>query len=442
LDIGAIQQKLITSAIYGKKTLIADGYLVANPLLLGEIADVSRSLVGNLLMSGSARLFARGGVNLVDGIVDISSKVTTHKAIVESKQLWQRVKGGLETLERTVADKIIPWPKHKNMSHLFYLLMERLAGSPDYVTASMISPQSRKDFDDIFTRFANSLPLPFDGARGHWERMCWQHFRGSDVDPFDIANIRRLTDRSRAFPEYPAVRNIMNIANEVYHLAYSVGASCAVPSESLALANPSVGVSTALVTTFQDLLGEEAMPDTLVDRGKIQQLNQLIISVPATLRFNGDFSFINRIVNDSDVVNSRRDYLSAMEAFMADQLDIQRAMEARDTFRECLVAKITPAVREGTVLWAMGEVPGIMLENVPAVGWILRLGFDYSKSGIIERLLKQRVRVALSEEGIAATQSAVATPLARRLGFYVGPLKADGVQKLADLVGRHPNAPP
>jgi len=88
----------------------------------------------------------------------------------------------------------------------------------------------------------------------------------------------------------------------------------------------------------------------------------------------------------------------------------------------------------------LGAISGALkLDHV--AGWLLSAGVDHLRNGLIERMMARRVEVALGREGIVATQSAEAIPLVRRCGFYLGPMRPDGVERLAAQAQPYPARP-
>lgn len=447
VDLHSIRQQLITSAIYGKRILINDGYIVANPLLVPDIRDINRSLVGALLTSGIARLFSRDrNADLVLGMERSAKHVTSHRRIVQNRTVWSDMRRKLGYLSSEVRHRTVVWPTRKNMGHLFYLLMERVAALPGERRDSMIPPALSADFDSIFRCFADNIDRKsYDGARTLWEEYAWRHFAKRDIDPNAIGAGNVPKEELVREHAYDDVKQMMNIANEIYHLAYSVGAFESVRNSASAEDRLlRVGVSTALVSIFPDIVGAEPLREEAFRPEKVGALNQLIITLPDGLRFSDDFSFVRSIQSDDEIRQSREVYLLALHNFANDDCGHYEAQRARDDYVALLANLMAPKLRVNRTLLGYKGFSELMLALAtdgmltPYFGWMLSTGVDHFRTKIIERLLVSRLEISMLEEGIHATQTRDAIPLARKYGFYLGPLKADGAQRLADQVGPHP----
>ena len=447
IDLQSIRQQLITSAIYGKRILINDGYLVANPLLVPDIRDINRSLLGALLTSGIGRLFARDrNADLAKGILRTAERVSSHRKIVEDRQLWGRMEKELDFLSGEVRHRAVIWPHDKNMGHLFHILMSRVAALAGAARDRVIPRGLSADFDAIFRLYDDNIDKStFDGARTIWEEFCWRHFSGRDVDPGALGAIRITKDRLARFPEYDRVKAMMNIANEIYHFAYAAGAAHSVRNAPAGTEGRyEVGVSSALIDVLPDLAGPEVVEGALSD-AKVEAFNQLIISLPRDLEFGEDFSFVRSIQTDSEVREAGGNYLAALEGFANDQASHGQALKARDAYVDVLAELMAPSLRIRKRQFAYKSFGDLMVNVVtdavkltPVIGWALSTCLDHFRTRIIERMLVARVRASMVREGIHATQTRGAEPLVRTYGFYLGPLRQDGAAKLAGLVGPHP----
>ena len=456
IDLRSIQHQLITSAIYGKRILINDGYLLANPMLIGDLRNISTSLTGALLRSGVGRLFTRsGGANLAEGIERTAEHVATHRALVGDKERWPRLRRQLERLSDDVGQRNLAWPRDKNMGHIFYLLMERVAALPEAQGEAIVPKGLRRDFDAIFRRFEQSLNPAFDGARNYWEEACWRHFAGRDIDPHALGTIRMEKERVASYPEYPQVVPFMNLANEIYHLAYSAGASRSVElSADPQLSDTRLGVASALVTAFPDLAGPETVvADEGIDFDTLQRMNQLIISLPPEIEFGDDFNFIYTIRREENVAEAGEAYLDALEDFARGGIGLAEAIRCRDDYVEQLAIHMGPKLRFKK-RWVGAQGFGQLVLSaattpLPFVAaWLLSFGLDTQRNRLIERMLKARVANALTGEGRRAASAGIsaggsaAVPLARTMGLYLGPLNGAGLKRLVAEVGPHPAVDP
>lgn len=465
IDRRSIQQQLITAAIYDKKILINDGYLVANRHLIGEVVDLDKTLVGNMLSTGTARLFARGGTtDLAAGIARTAEKVKSHRKVMAHKDWW-KTRNDLEFLSNYVSHLTVPWPADKNMGEIFHSLLCRVRALEGQ-RGTLLAAQFFKDFDAIFDIYLTRIAKPYNGARTEWEHSCWLHYKTVEAPDHDtIVEGKAMSDHG----DLSGIPLMMNVANEVYHLAYSIGAHCSItaPNTIRGIEKSTVGISTALISAFPDILGPEAVaPSQEISREKLNRMNQLILAVPPALQFEDDFSFITRFNTNGDCRRARTDYLKTLEDFAKNEdpaknkATFDLAIEARDVFAIELARVMRPAVKpdftdklfsqfekrfiseplelaSGAVFGLAGAVGKLML------GEAFTIGYDHLKTRFMERIIEIGVRAQLKTPGIEHAQAADPEPLARQIGLYVGPLKADGMQEVAKTISAHPDiAPP
>ena len=446
VDLKSIRSQLITSQIYGKTILINDGYLIANPLLVDDIKNINTSLIGTLLTSGTARLFSRNeNADLAAGFERTAERVLNHRKIVENPAVWTPMREQLDYLSGEVRHKAITWPRDKNMGHLFYLLMKRIAGMTTEQRRQVMPAKYDRDFDAIFRQFDDNLDkATYDAARTYWEEYCWRHFAGHDIDPHALGAIRIPQERLKKYPAYNDVRAMMNIANEAYHLAYSAGASHTIRTSNQ-LGDYNMGVATALITSFPDLAGSQTTPEAGTDEATMVAMNQLIISMPGHVEFARDFTCVRSIRTEYTVAATGKAYRKALQDFANGAITFDEAHKVRNAYVAELSNLMAPHLRVAGSLVGTKNLSDLMLnvftdalKFAPVAGWLLSLGVDHFRTKIIERMMVARIATAFGEEGITATQNANQIPLARKYGFYTGPLETAGVQKLVDQVDAHP----
>lgn len=447
LDLHAIRAQLVTAAIYDKTVVINDGYLIANPLLIPDIEDVSTSLIGTMIKGQAAYLYARGGeANLIEGMERTAkggAGVTTHAAIMADTDRWPRLKNGLELLERHSRNEVIPWPHDKNMGHVFFLLMESVREKTGLQSATTVPDRLRSDFDAIFKKFKDRLDEDFDQARTVWEEEAWTHFRGSDLDETTLGASRFSVGELREQPEYEDVRAMMNVANEMYHLAQSAGSSRGIeltPAHALQKPGRLIGVATALPDDHEGLL---APRDTGGDSEVYSMLNQLMLSIPSELMFTGDFSFIEQLRSVSGVQDARDLYLDTLWRFANGVATFDDAVSARDGYATRLAEILQGHVVDPWTLRAVEHLGELIIATAtapltPFAGWLLGVGKDSLKNRLFERVSKRRIEVALNKEGIRASQERA--PMTRDIGLYIGPLEKNGLAAMLARVGPHSKA--
>lgn len=449
LDLHAIQGQLVTAAIYNKTVIINDGYLIANPLLIPDIEDVSTSLIGTMVKGQAAYLYARGGeANLIAGMERTAKNgagVKTHAAIMADKDRWPGLRNGLERLERHSRGEVIPWPYDKNMGHVFYLLMRSVREKSGVQSSTIVPDRMKTDFDAIFEKFEERLDADFDQARTVWEEEAWTYFRGSDLDDTTLGTGRFVVEELKAQPEYEDVRTMMNVANEMYHLAQSAGASRGLQHNSgheLAKPDLMMGVATALVDDHEGLLA----PRDPGSNGEIYStLNRLMISIPPSLKFTGDFSFIEKLRDVKGVQDARGFYLETLWRFANGVATFDEAAAARDDYSFRLAEILYKHVQDSRTLKSVGHLGELIVATAtttisPFASWLVGLGMDSLNNRLFERVSKRRVSVALRKEAIHAAQNH--SNMTRDTGLYIGPLEAQGLAGMLERVGPHSKARP
>ncbi|WP_417449403.1 hypothetical protein [Kordiimonas sp.] len=454
VDETSLQQQLITAAIYNKKVLINDGYLVANPILLGELTDIDTTLVGNMLMTGVARIFSRASTgNLAEGIENNAAKIETHRKLVEDRGLWRFMRDDLEYLSDQLDGFTITWPRDKNMGQIFHVLLTRVRAFQQQDRLRIMSAADFREFDAIYARYEHEIDhKSFDAARTIFEKQCWQHAAGRDVTTDEITNTRSFDARRARFSGYELVCRMMNIANELYHLAYSMGAYHSVVSgaPSKGLDTSEMGVASALVTAFPDLINEEdAGTHVAVPEERLRDLNQILVTVPRGLKYKGDFAFVTRFSTNGNCRRGREHYLEEITRYIHGGGSLVHARQASEEYKAAIAGIMAPYVAETwteklitSPLSAFGfeelDVTEWAVAQLGPVGKLLSIGMDYFGNKLVERLVKQRVQVGLGEEGLEAHQRAGAVPLARRLGLYVGPIDTAGGARVLEGIDPHP----
>jgi hypothetical protein len=375
IKLQSIHQQLVTSAIYGKKILISDGCLIANPLLINDISNVDTSLIGNLLMSGAGRLFCRSkDFNLAEGFEKTAERVPVQKAIVDDRPRWKRLRSDLEYLSSAIRPYMMPWPSDKNMGQLFLKLLKQIADACSDKRGRIIPTGSNLDFDSIFTRFERSLGSSAEGARSRWEEACWAHYCASDpavaTNALAAINEGRL-EAVRTYPGYEQVRQMMWVANEVYHLAYTVGASHSATNHELpGIKKPAIGVATALVTMFDDLVTPEEGNAALTDKVRLAELKESIIPIPAKLKLK-NFEFIPKLSNHGPTRRARDDYLEALKSFIDGDENAGRVKQAKRELADLLAKLLVSGTKTKASKMSVEVVTELLIENAAHHGVVL-----------------------------------------------------------------------
>jgi hypothetical protein len=435
IDIATIRLQMITAAIYDKKLLINDGYLIANPELLSELAHPNVSLLGSMLISGQAWLFTRGGTSIAAGIEAQAAGVNTHAELVSSPS-WPATRDNLEALGRYTSEDAVIWPADKNMGLAFYLLMRDLH---DGLAERSEDPQAGlwSNFHRVFARFDKDLDRPgYYGARSVWERAAWTEIAECEVSPFALM-ATAPADREKTFPGYEQVRQLMAIANQVYHYAYAAAAG-----HALALtdrASSQIGVASGFSFVHPGLTEIAPAPTPLQDE-RTGALSRLSLSLPANIRFKDKFSDIASIELKSDCRTARQHYLHELRNVWNGADDLSAAESARNQYRSELAKVLQPMIEDKFVEFVgkalFTPVTFALGKAVPVIGGLLGyvIGVDRRQRKMVERLMTRRVETALDENAIHAIQSGKPIPAMNNGDLYFGPLRDEGAQKLMKAV--------
>ena len=460
IDLPTMRQQLITSAIYDKKILVTDGYVVANATLLNDLKNIGTSLMGNMLTSEVARFFLRDeAFNLAEGIERNAATIATHREVVNDKN-WPSMREDLELASKRVEHLTLRWPKGKNMGHMFYLLLERVRGMNQQDKQGIVGSTRTRDFDRVFDEFQRRINRTnYDAARTTWEDCCWWAIGGLPQTP-KLSILYDKNERAR-LRRYDDIRVFMNVANELHHLAYSVGADASLREESTGVSKKStIGVATSVITAFPDLIGPEEVACVSEHKG-LQYLNQLLITVPPELKFKEDFSFITQFTSLGSCRHAREHYLQSIEEFLNGSVEFdspafRTSIAARDEFVNELAQIMFPHVEKNALFngvefaisglayllktCLVGAADRLLGAASSFIGCFpLEIGVDHFKTKLVERLLVSFVEASLTREGIAATYTDNTLRVARNYGFYLGPLKEEGCLELANKVGPHPS---
>jgi hypothetical protein len=456
LSLQAIQHELVTAAVYDKKILINDGYLIANPQLITELTNSNTSLIGNLLHSGIARIFARGGSrNLAEGLEGTAKHIPTHQFLLDDERQWRAIRDSLESLSRQIAGYTVGWPADKNMGELFCHLLERIYSMSNSQRQALMPTSLYADFDKTYEIFVRARdPATFDGARTCWENACWKHATQETIGdeelkklPNKIMALPTVEERKTEYENYPKVRLLMNVANDIYHLSYTLAALHAIqsspPDPHSDIDTSTIGMASSVITSYPDLLDYEIPSKDVVDARILEGLDQLLITIPSDIRFGNNFNFVSTLYGDINCSAAREAYLSAIERFVSGRMSFDDAAKERDCYIKVLAKVMAPWVSRN-MLEKIGpklvEVSLDTLVKIPyeLVNILFSIGTDYAGSRIVERLVQIRVAESLHRESIYATMSKTSEPLARKLGLYVGPIKRDGAAKTIAKIKPHP----
>ena len=432
-DLENIEDQLLHAAIYDQQIALNDGYLIANDDLHSALVNLNKSLLGSLILSEIVIVFCRAEpANLVEGLERRAQAINTHRRILKSAD-WPAIREDLEILQRNISSTAIRWPIDKNMGAIFYKAMSILHTEDKGRFAMRES--SREDFEAIFRRFDDDLDKrSYDGARSLWETCCWIHFSRTPVDPM-------ATDIEK-HAGYNKVKEMMQLANEAYHVAYSSALSHSLRTDQ----NPTVHTVrplTAVCPAYGNLLRRETFEAQ--EALRLDRFDQLLLTT-RKLRFREDshYGWLQDLHYDRDLRGLRREYVEMLDAYIHDRFEFDKAIALRDQYASSLAKLAAPYLNKPlghTELLVNAAANYIAGFKGPLAGLLLSYFVDKKGNTIYEKLLTgPAIENGLKEDGIRATQELSAGMLARDLGLIGAELDTRSVDSFVEDIKPHPTA--
>jgi hypothetical protein len=324
-SIDSINNQLIHSVIYDQNLVLNDGYLVANPELLGSLKNLNKSLLGNVLLAGTATLFCRSNPrNLAEGLLKSAEKLETHKKALSGKNEKTFVTE-MQTLQKYVNHSPIQWPVDKNTGAIFASFINMLNYN-NGLELSLPNDKRKNDFDTIYRLFSDSMDENFNEARQEWERICWSKFGGIDIDEYDP-----FSPFLQKQPCYERVRVMMQVANEAYHMAYTSAMSWSLRGENVG-SRPLTAFCPAYLDVFKkSIISEEEA------HIRYEGLGSVLISFDlAKFGKDCDFSWIRELVLNNEIVEVREEYLRLLSNYMSWNGDLPDVQKSANRYRNSL----------------------------------------------------------------------------------------------------------
>lgn len=431
-SIDSINNQLIHSIIYDQNMVINDGYLVANPELLNSLKNLNTSLLGNVLLSGTASLFCRSNPkDLAEGILKNKENLETFKRALEGENEKLLVRR-LGTLQKYANQNLIQWPKDKNTGAIFAAFLERL-NSNNSLKLSLPYDDSRRDFDLVYRSFTDAMDKNFREARQEWERICWRELGQINIDehdPFDL--------ELRKKPCYGRVRTLMQVANEAYHVAYSSAMAWSVREEGV-----SSSPLTAFCPAYIDLF-EKSVIDEKEDNLRYEGIGSVLISANL-LRFGreSNFSWVRELVLNDEFVEVRQQYLSLLNGYMNWQGDLSDVRKYADQYRKLLAKVVSDHIptysdiAESFFNFFGGSQIASALQSIDSlvsqVGISTPMNLDPVKC--VKNIVEPReVEILLERPGLESSWYGTTESLARELGLINARLDSTKLKDILDPI--------
>lgn len=246
-------------------------------------------------------------------------------------------------------------------------------------------------------------------------------------------------ERSDKDPDQRAV-NLMNLANEAYHVAYGMSAMAAQPGTP-------IHVQTAVTHVFDEFFEEPEISKSE------QGVEELIISSPS-LSLAGNFEFIRDLAVDAAFIESRNEYLTTLMRYLYDEgLDLEKARKARTRYVDVLSRFLSKAVDLGLVgqgvLTLLQGVPqgllfvlrGIGVPDLASAPLISFIAILVNEKGIPYLGFRLRKHKARRQLGRQERRPQIMKPrhLAVRKGIVSPPLKEEICKAVLSEVGPYPD---
>ena len=320
-----INQQLMHNFIYDRKPLINDGYLITHPVLRKQIIEYDTSLAGSLFRSGNLILYHRGADSLdIAGGLESTAKasgIRSHLDIIESGE-WDQLGPAINALGKHAGVVKRCWPG-RNIGEAFYRLMERVLDSGEAEIGLRYS--SKCEFERVLQNYLmrNGNDTNYTGARGLWTESA----------------IDTVCEKSGAHGYMKRRQELMQIANECYHLAHGV---CIQQDEARQEQNQ-VAVLTGQSGMFNDLI----VPDNLVDLENIYRAGYLLIAMPETFNLK-DCTRLIGLAEIREFHQLRSTYINQLNTFISaegfDDSQFKAADEAATAYQEFLVEQLGAGV--------------------------------------------------------------------------------------------------
>ncbi|MGJ8639613.1 MAG: hypothetical protein ACSHYA_09490 [Opitutaceae bacterium] len=414
-----------------------DGYLIANPELLPSLNNASTSLLGNALRSFSVRLFCRNQPrDIAAGLQKSAENLDTHRNAISGKD-GKVFMDQMEILQRYISTEAIQWPQDKNVSAIFAAFLE-LIHRGNAIELSLPTKQSKRDFETVYTRFIEEMDSNFNFARQRWEQLSWECISGINLTQQDLSQ-----EQYKNFDGYNRVLNLMHVANEAYHMAYTAALDWVIQSK-FKDGNKETRPLTAFCPAYFDFFEKQDyahQPKTRLDG-----LGELLISFDS-IKFGkyANYSWLQDFVFNNEVSQVKRDYLDKLQAYMNFKCSFKEALKSADEYRRQIARIIAPQVPTindvAAEFLSVCGVPQVfsLLQSAnnlseQLVGIASPINLDPIKS--VKQLVERKeVESLLKNPGVKAGYYGETNTFARNLGLINTELDSRVVSNLLEPIG-------
>lgn len=411
VDRDTMTFEILSALMHDRPLLLNDGYLVANQQMLASLVNVETGLMPILIRGGFIRLFTRGeSIDIPAGIeAAAASGVTTHAELVRSKE-WATARPGLEELGRDASRHCVRWPR-RSMGWLFHAVLTSVLDRNERQLG--LERDARDTLDRATAEYERRLDhTRFAAARTHWQK-----------------SVESVTTSTR-------IRTVMmNLANEAYHVAYSIAATESLGTDTLR-------VATAYSLAFKDYLDFPAGRPK-VDDATLARLASLML-VPPRIEDDTRGAFLQEFFGRGDLRDEfaahRREYLRSIDE-LARGGALGAAKCARDAYARILARLFAPAVDAGFLAKAMYYTGPALFGLLVSGGAMTVVAVGTAVPWLMDRLLVPHVgpayRRVVAERAVKRTGRTFPgrheiTALAQRAGILTSALAPSRCRRLLD----------
>lgn len=395
-----IENQLIQSLIYGQSFVLNDGYLIANSDLYDSVLNLDTSLIGNLLNAGEMKIFSRGEpADILVGLLSQVNSLPTFSHVINSDR-WCKIEPQLQVLQKNIAGHTVLWPKDKNLGQAFDHALKK--NFSEYGQSLLGKARRRESFEKIFRRYEEKAGNNFITARWAWEESCWEHFTGNGINPNDLNIVHR--------EGYDLVKEMMWLANDAYHTAYTCSLAWSVRSVEQ---NLSVRTYTAASNLYSDMFCQE------VNAAYLKGIDQLLLSAHnLKFRKGTNFQFVQSFSSNQNLRDLRNQYLSMLHNYMNENCTFEEGIKIRDEYVSAIAKSISEYVTKDYVKGVITVVAGTFNPFEFVTGGIMSYVMDCIGNKIYNKYFRvAEARNMLLEAGIEAAQSSNGGLFAKKVGI-------------------------
>lgn len=311
VDLKYLNDLLLRKAVMGERIVLNDGYLLNLPAARQALLEPSKSPLKFLIEQGFVRILSRQQTLAGLPVAMAHAGVESFAELLRSPEWQGQLKPLLTRWDAYLQEynRFLPWPR-KDISHGFCLMMRRLQGK----TAAELGLASVDDdlLQRVLDKFLEQSEQSHDAARTRWEKL-----------------VLELCDQ--AANAEAAVREMMRLANQVYH--YNFGICLTAGQVEEPEGRGLIAVETRYNPAFADLLKIEPGMETV-------DLEVPALKLPKRVPMDSRQFWEELIRPDTDLGEKRAIFTQSYENYLAGLIDLEQLKDAvaeysSQLFRHC-----------------------------------------------------------------------------------------------------------